>query len=70
MPEDNNPIEVIDVMDRWIYGMSKIAKLAGLSERSARHHEKMGRLDVEKFGRLFRSTPRRILAGNKKGPRE
>jgi hypothetical protein len=65
---------LLDPLDRWVYGAASIAEWSGLfdddgkpDERAAYHGLENGYIDADKFGRKWRSTPRRLLAGNKRG---
>jgi hypothetical protein len=58
----------IHALDRWIYGAQKIGELAGIFDEHGNvdiqrtdYALRMGYIDAEKFGRRWRSTPRRIL---------
>jgi hypothetical protein len=63
-----SPAAFVDPLDQWVYGAKKIAELAGLfdgngepDERAAYHGLENGYIDADKYGRQWRSTPRRIL---------
>ena len=47
----------LDPLDRPIFGAAAIAKVLGLSERSARWHLDQGNLDAFEFGGRWCSTP-------------
>lgn len=60
----------LDPLDRPIYGAKAIAEVLNLRDkngepdaRKAFHALEMGYVSAEKMGRLWRSTPRRLLAG-------
>jgi hypothetical protein len=62
------PAALVDPLDRPVYGARAIAIVANMfdengepDERAAFHALEMGYLDADKFGRKWRSTPRRIL---------
>jgi hypothetical protein len=60
--------DLLDPLDRPVYGPRAIAIVANIldesgepDERAAFHALEKGYLDADKFGRKWRSTPRRIL---------
>jgi hypothetical protein len=62
------PAALVDPLDRPVYGAKAIAIVANMfdehgepDERAAFHALEMGYIDADKFGRKWRSTPRRIL---------
>jgi hypothetical protein len=62
------PAALVDPLDIPIYGARQIAVVANMldengepDERAAFHALEMGYIDADKFGRKWRSTPRRIL---------
>jgi hypothetical protein len=58
--------------DRWVYGAQAIGEIANIRNEDGEvdiprilYALRMGHLDAEKFGRLWRSTPRRLLKGER-----
>jgi hypothetical protein len=67
--------ELLHPLDRPVYGARDIARVANMfdeagepDERAAFHALEMGYLDADKFGRKWRSTPRRILNSPRSHP--
>jgi hypothetical protein len=54
-------VELVDDLDRPIYGAKKIGAVVNLNERQTFHALEQGYLDGDKFGRKWRSTKRRLL---------
>jgi hypothetical protein len=53
---------ILDPLDLPLWGVPRIAKALGLTERQARHKIDRHLLPVEKIGGQYVSTPRRLRA--------
>jgi hypothetical protein len=63
----------IDDLDKFVYGAEAIAVVLNLLDddgkpdtRRAYYACERGYVDADKFGRIWRSTPRRLLQGHRK----
>jgi hypothetical protein len=61
--------EIIDDLDRPIWGASAIARVIDRSEAQAFYLLKNGHLDADKVGGQWTSTPRRLLRAFQEGVR-
>lgn len=61
--------------DRWVYGAQKIGEYVNIRDADGNvdiaktlYALSKGHIDAEKFGRIWRSTPRRLLKGERYVP--
>jgi hypothetical protein len=53
-----------DPLDRPVYGATAIGRIINRTPAQVYHSYERGYLDADKFGRILRSTPRRLLKPN------
>jgi hypothetical protein len=62
--------EIVDVLDRPIWGAEAIGRVISRSESETFHLLSHGHLDASKVGGRWTSTPRRLLNSLREGARE
>jgi hypothetical protein len=55
-------VPTLDPMDQPVWGEKGIAKVINRRVDQTHHLLRQGKLDADKIGRLWTSTPRRLLA--------
>jgi len=69
-PVKPEPTDMDEYLDKPVFGAGPISRVVGLTERQTYDGLEKGRLDGDKFGKLWVSTPRRLLAPFQKRARE